>query len=83
MGGLGWWVGLGVIIESNLNRVRLSCCWVGVGLGCDNFLLIPIFNFFEVYAADYFPDGEHKLQLHITTRPPAGVGLTQSFAYFQ
>ena len=20
----------------NLNRVRLSCCWVGVGLGCDN-----------------------------------------------
>ena len=24
------------IIESNLNRVRLSCCWVGVGLGCDN-----------------------------------------------
>ena len=33
------WVGwgrLGVIIESNLNRVRLSCCWVGVGLGCDN-----------------------------------------------
>ena len=29
--------GLGVIIESNLNRVRLSCCGVGVGLGCDNF----------------------------------------------
>ena len=28
--------GIGVIIESNLNRVRLSCCWVGVGLGCDN-----------------------------------------------
>ena len=28
--------GLGVIIKSNLNRVRLSCCWVGVGLGCDN-----------------------------------------------
>ena len=28
--------GLGVIIESKLNRVRLSCCWVGVGLGCDN-----------------------------------------------
>ena len=28
--------GLEVIIESNLNRVRLSCCWVGVGLGCDN-----------------------------------------------
>ena len=25
-----------MIIESNLNRVRLSCCWVGVGLGCDN-----------------------------------------------
>ena len=22
---------------SNLNRVRLSCCWVGVGMGCDNF----------------------------------------------
>ena len=34
MGGVGG--GLGVIIESNLNRVRLSCCWVGVGLGCDN-----------------------------------------------
>ena len=34
-GGVG---GLGVIIKSNLNRVRLSCCWVGVGLGCDNFL---------------------------------------------
>ena len=30
------WGGLGVIIESNLNRVRLSCCWVGVGLGYDN-----------------------------------------------
>ena len=28
--------GLGVIIESNLNQIRLSCCWVGVGLGCDN-----------------------------------------------
>ena len=27
--------GVGVIIESNLNRVRFSCCWVGVGLGCD------------------------------------------------
>ena len=27
--------GLGVIIESNPNRVRLSCCWFGVGLGCD------------------------------------------------
>ena len=23
---------LGLIIMSNLNRVRLSCCWVGVGL---------------------------------------------------
>ena len=35
---VGWVVGwgrLGCIIESNLNRVRLSCCWVGVGLGCD------------------------------------------------
>ena len=34
-----WWGGgggLGVIIMSNLNQVRLSCCWVGVGLGCDN-----------------------------------------------
>ena len=30
------WGGLGVIIMSNLNRVRLGCCWVGVGLGCDN-----------------------------------------------
>ena len=29
MGGEG---GLGMIIKSNLNRVRLSCCWVGVGL---------------------------------------------------
>ena len=35
VGVVGWGV-LGVIIESNLNRVRLSCCWVGVGLGCDN-----------------------------------------------
>ena len=34
-GVVGWWGRLGVIIESNLNRVRLSCCWVGVGLGCD------------------------------------------------
>ena len=34
-GGVGWGR-LGVIIESNRNRVRLSCCWVGVGLGCDN-----------------------------------------------
>ena len=25
--------GLGVIIESNLNRVRLSCYWVGFMLG--------------------------------------------------
>ena len=39
---VGWWLGgggvggLGVIIMSNLNQVRLSCCWVGVGLGCDN-----------------------------------------------
>ena len=29
VGGVGWG-GLGVIIESNLNRVRLSCCWVGL-----------------------------------------------------
>ena len=35
--GLGGWLGL--IIMSNLNRVRLSCCWVGVGLGCDNLYL--------------------------------------------
>ena len=39
-----WWVGgvggLGVIIESNLNRARLSCCWVGVGLGCDNMKML-------------------------------------------
>ena len=35
VGGVGWG-GLGVIIVSNLNRVRLSCCWVGVGLGCVN-----------------------------------------------
>ena len=35
-GVVGWWGGLVVIIESNLNRVRLSCYWVGVGLGCDN-----------------------------------------------
>ena len=32
-GGVG---GMGVIIMYYLNRVRLSCCWVGVGLGCDN-----------------------------------------------
>ena len=30
------WGGLGVIIKSNLSRVRLSCYWFGVGLGCDN-----------------------------------------------
>ena len=36
------WGGLGVIIESNLNRVRLSCCWVGVGLGCDNYPVVMI-----------------------------------------
>ena len=35
-GWVGWVGGLGLIIASNLNRVRLSCCWVGVGLGCDN-----------------------------------------------
>ena len=34
-GGVGWGR-LGVIIESNLNRVRLSCCWIVFGLGCDN-----------------------------------------------
>ena len=43
---VGWWGGgvggLGVIIESNLNRVRLSCCWVGVGLGCDNMVLFCV-----------------------------------------
>ena len=39
-GVVGWAVRLGVIIKSNLNRVRLSCCWVGVGLGCDNSLEI-------------------------------------------
>ena len=28
----GWvgWGGLGLIIMTNLNRVRLSCCWVGL-----------------------------------------------------
>ena len=35
-GGVVGWGRLGVIIESNLNRVRLSCCWVVFGLGCDN-----------------------------------------------
>ena len=34
-GVVGWGGGLGVMIESNLNRVRLSC-WVGVGLCCYN-----------------------------------------------
>ena len=47
---MGWVGGLGVIIKSNLNRVRLSCCGVGVGLGCDNKLFVSIctelgFNF--------------------------------------
>ena len=42
VGGVG---GLGVIIESNLNRVRLSCCWVGVGLGCDNIRFLFIFRY--------------------------------------
>ena len=32
-----------MIIESNLNRVRLSCCWVGVGLGCDNTLPLCVY----------------------------------------
>ena len=32
---VGWGGGLGVIIVSYLNRVRLSCCCIGVGLGCD------------------------------------------------
>ena len=36
---VGWGGGLGVIIMSNLNRVRLSCCLVGAGLGCDNSIL--------------------------------------------
>ena len=36
VGGVGGWGGLGVIIKYNLNRVRFSRCWVGVGLGCDN-----------------------------------------------
>ena len=39
--GGGWGGVLGVIIESNLNRVRLSCCWVGVGLGCDKQRPVP------------------------------------------
>ena len=33
---MGGWGGLGVIIKSNLNRVKLLLDWVGVGLGCDN-----------------------------------------------
>ena len=32
-GGAGWCGGLGGIIMSNLNQVRLSFCWVGVRLG--------------------------------------------------
>ena len=36
-GSVGWVCGcvggLGLIIMSNLNRVRLSCCWVGL---CNN-----------------------------------------------
>ena len=38
----GWGGGLGVIIESNLNQVRLSCCLVGVGLGCDNYSFVQM-----------------------------------------
>ena len=30
VGGWGGWGGLGLISMSNLNRVRLSCCWVGL-----------------------------------------------------
>ena len=37
---VGWWGGLGVIIKSNLNRARLSCCWVVFGLGCDNIAIM-------------------------------------------
>ena len=39
---------LGVIIKSNLNRVRLSCCWVGVGLGCDNFVTDFVINYSDM-----------------------------------
>ena len=28
---------------SDLNRVGLSCCWVGVGLGCDNICIYTEF----------------------------------------
>ena len=43
--------GLGVIIESNLNRGRLSCYWVGVGLGYDKNLYSKILlgHFIIVY----------------------------------
>ena len=53
------WGGLGVIIESNLNRVRLSCCWVGVGLGqylsffLADIVLTQIFAFYGFFLLNY------------------------------
>ena len=48
--------GLGVIIKSNLNRVRLSCCWVVFGLGCDNKYLIgsQLFDEHSIYIVGYY-----------------------------
>ena len=45
--------GLGLIIVSNLNRVTLSCCWVGVGLGCDN--LFTSGDLFHQFVIKVFP----------------------------
>ena len=60
MGGVGG--GLGVIIESNLNRVRLSCCWVGVGLGCDNLFRQRHVSVFKVsFVIRYFDIRHSKL----------------------
>ena len=65
------WGRLGVIIESNLNRVRLSCCWVGVGLGCDNIKIIHSlseyypYNGFTMYH-DFVSDVTHlKLMINM------------------
>ena len=56
---MGWGGGVGGIIEGNLNRVRLSCCWVGVGLGCDN-----TFKF----QKELFGDENYKAHITVSSR---------------
>ena len=58
---MGWVGGLGVIIESNLNRVRLSCCWVGVGLGCDKSSSVEGFELFPYAAMRYIKHHQNSI----------------------